>query len=105
MEIVCKHADDPNTVFFIDPPYTVAGKKAGSRLYTHSALNHAHLFDLAQKLRGGFLMTYDNVQEVHMLAQSHHFEARAIPMRNTHHAEVTELLIGPNLHWLSQAQQ
>jgi DNA adenine methylase len=101
IEIMRRYIDDPDAVFFIDPPYTVAGKKAGSRLYTHFTLNHTHLFDLAQNLRGDFLMTYDNVQEVHMLAQSHHFEARTIPMRNTHHAEVTELLIGPDLHWLA----
>ncbi len=55
---------------------------------------------MVQELQGDFLMTYDNVQEVQMLAQAHHFEIQAIAMRNTHHAEMTELLVGRNLAWL-----
>jgi DNA adenine methylase len=105
MEVIQAHLNNPDAVFFIDPPYTVAGKKAGKRLYTHYELNHKLLFDLAQKLRGDFLMTYDNVKEVQAFAQSHHLETQAISMRNTHHAEMTELLIGPNLRWLETYQR
>lgn len=83
IEIMQKYIDTPDAVFFIDPPYTVAGKKAGKRLYTHSELNHTQLFKITQKLQGDFLMTYDNIEEVRILAQSHNFEARTIPMRNT----------------------
>jgi DNA adenine methylase len=50
---------EERTVFFIDPPYTVAGKRAGSRLYTYSELDHEKLFALASKIAGSFLMTYD----------------------------------------------
>ncbi len=104
LEVIQRYRNDLDTVFFIDPPYTIAGKKAGKRLYFHSELNHTHLFDLVQGLRGDFLMTYDHVKEVSILAEAHNFETRAIPMRNTHHAEMTELLIGPNLRWLPQAR-
>jgi DNA adenine methylase len=87
-------------VFFIDPPYTAGGKSAGSRLYTHYNLNHNHLFDLASNLKGEFLMTYDNADEVYKLAESHSLNTRLIPMNNTHHAEMKELIINRDLSWL-----
>ncbi|MDQ2807852.1 MAG: DNA adenine methylase [Chloroflexota bacterium] len=89
-----------DAVFFIDPPYTVAGKKAGSRLYTHSELDHEELFRLASALQGDFLMTYDNAAGVRQLAQRYGFSTHAVAMKNTHHAEMTELLIGRDLRWV-----
>jgi len=94
-----EHLNDPDAVFFIDPPYTVAGKKAGTRLYRYSEVDHAALFETASRLRGDFLMTYDDVWDVRELAARHDFEVRAIPMKNTHHARNSELLIGRNLAW------
>jgi len=44
-------------------------------------------------------MTYDDAPEVRALAQAHGFDAHAVPMKNTHHAEMMELLIGRNLDW------
>ena len=93
------NAHRPDAVFFIDPPYTAAGKKAGSRLYTHSELDHEELFSVAETLSGDFLMTYDNAEGVVALARKHNFAVKAIPMKNTHHAEMSELLIGRNLDW------
>ena len=89
-----------DAVFFIDPPYTAGGKRAGSRLYTHSEIDHEHLFSLCEKLRGDFLMTYDNAEEVRELAERHGFETKPVAMKNTHHAEMDELLIGRNLDWV-----
>lgn len=85
--------------FFIDPPYTAAGKKAGSRLYTHSKLDHHELFKVVATVNGDFLMTYDDTYEVRTLAQRHGFDTELVAMKNTHHAEMTELLIGRNLDW------
>ena len=34
------------------------------------------------------------------LAERHGFETKAVPMKNTHHAEMAELLIGRNLDWV-----
>ncbi len=99
LEVLKENAQRPDAVFFIDPPYTAAGKKAGTRLYRHYALDHEELFRIAEKLDGDFLMTYDNTDHVQMLAQRHGFETRAIPMKNTHHAKMTELLISRNLDW------
>lgn len=100
MNILREHIDCTDHVFFIDPPYTVAGKKAGSRLYTHSELNHEELFEIASRLRGDFLMTYDDVDGVQSLAHRYDFDTQTVPMKNTHHAKMTELLIGRNLEWL-----
>jgi len=44
-------------------------------------------------------MTYDNAGDVRELAAKYGFETLPIPMKNTHHAEMTELLIGRNLRW------
>jgi DNA adenine methylase len=92
--------NDRNAVFFIDPPYTAGGKSAGSRLYTHSEVDHERLFSRCEKLRGDFLMTYDNAEEVQGLATRHGFETKPVAMKNTHHAEMNELLIGRNLDWV-----
>lgn len=86
--------------FFIDPPYTAGGKSAGSRLYTHSIIDHDRLFAACAELQGDFLMTYDNADEVVSLARKYDFETRPVAMKNTHHAEMKELLIGRNLSWL-----
>lgn len=100
MEILRQNAQCPNALFFIDPPYTVAGKKAGNRLYTQHELDHEELFRLAAQLSGDFLMTYDDAEDVRHLIQQHGFDMRPITMKNTHHAEMTELLIGRNLDWV-----
>jgi DNA adenine methylase len=100
LEVLKKNYDRREVAYFIDPPYTVAGKKAGARLYKNNKLDHEELFAIASGLEGDFLMTYDNAGDVHKLAKMHGFETRAIPMKNTHHAEMTELLIGLNLSWV-----
>ena len=99
-EVMAEHRKNRDAVFFIDPPYTAGGKRAGSRLYTHSEIDHEKLFTLCESLRGDFLMTYDNADEVRTLAERHGFETKAVPMKNTHHAEMAELLIGRNLDWV-----
>jgi DNA adenine methylase len=103
MTILRQHIDCTDDVFFLDPPYTAAGKKAGSRLYTHSELDHEELFEIASKLRGDFLMTYDDADGVRSLARRYGFDTQIVPMKNTHHAKMTELLIGRNLEWLRDA--
>lgn len=45
-------------------------------------------------------MTYDNAEEVRALAKRHGFQSKAVPMKNTHHAEMAELLIGRDLDWV-----
>lgn len=95
-EVLKKNAPKKDNIYFIDPPYTVAGR----RLYRYSEVDHAELFRLASTLKGSFLMTYDNAEEIRDLAMAHNFEVAEVPMKGTHHAEKMELLIGRELGWL-----
>jgi DNA adenine methylase len=101
IEILRQNAYRTDAVFFIDPPYTAAGKKAGSRLYTHFQLDHQELFSVVSTLNGDFLMTYSDDQPVRELAKQHGFEIRTVAMKNTHHKQMTELLIGRKLDWIT----
>ncbi len=46
------------------------------------------------------MITYDNADEVKSMARVHEFEMRLIPMTNTHHTTMLELVIGKNLSWM-----
>lgn len=94
------YKEDPACVFFVDPPYTAGGKNAGRRLYSFFDLNHAELFEFCAQTAGDFVMTYDNADEVIALARRQNFQTKLIPMKSTHHAEMTELVIGRDLGWL-----
>ena len=100
IKIMRKHKHDLHAVFFIDPPYTAAGKKAGARLYKYSDIDHEKLFRISSQLAGDFLMTYDNAVGIHELADKYGFDTQPVAMKNTHHAKMTELLIGKNLDWV-----
>lgn len=100
-EVLSLYRRRSGVAFFIDPPYTAGGKRAGQRLYRHSQINHEKLFSECERLQGNFLMTYDNAPEVVELAKRHGFQTKAIAMKNTHHAEMTELLIGRDMSWIS----
>jgi DNA adenine methylase len=104
IDILQEYANQKDVIFFIDPPYTAGGKKAGSRLYRHCNLDHDRLFSVCEQLSGDFLMTYDNAEEVKLLARKHGFQMRLIAMNNTHHATMEELVIGKNLSWMDQYQ-
>ncbi len=99
--VMKEHAEDSDTVFFIDPPYTAAGKKSGNRLYRYHALDHNALFKTAAALKGDFLMTYNYANEILALAETQGFQAARVPMKNTHHNKLYELLIARRLDWLS----
>ncbi len=98
--VMTDYSERSDAIFFIDPPYTAGGKNAGRRLYRHYQLDHERLFDICASLAGDFLMTYDNADEVRELAEKHNFATALIPMKNTHHATMKELVIGKNLEWL-----
>lgn len=100
LKAIQEFASRPDVVYFIDPPYTAGGKKAGKRLYKHFEIDHARLFTICESVRGDFLITYDNAEEVKSMARAHGFQMRLIPMTNTHHATMEELVIGKNLSWM-----
>ncbi|HUY13501.1 MAG TPA: DNA adenine methylase [Terriglobia bacterium] len=99
IQVICEAANNPNSAFFIDPPYTASGKKAGRRLYNCFDIDHENLFREVSKVSGDFLMTYDDAPGVRELALKHHFDVALVAMKNTHHAKMSELLIGRNLDW------
>lgn len=100
LKVMESFATNKTAIYFIDPPYTAGGKKAGKRLYKHNHLDHERLFTVCKSLNGDFLMTYDNAEEVKKMARAHGFQMRLIPMTNTHHATMEELVIGKNLSWM-----
>jgi DNA adenine methylase len=91
--VIARHSFDARAAFFVDPPYTAGGKRAGTRLYVHNDINHQHLFDMLSRGKGSFLATYDDAREVHEMAISHGFRVAKIAMKSTHHAVHSELII------------
>ncbi|HUV80562.1 MAG TPA: DNA adenine methylase [Candidatus Bathyarchaeia archaeon] len=100
LRVLKEFATNQEAIYFIDPPYTAGGKKAGKRLYKHSNLDHERLFTVCESLKGDFLITYDNAEEVKRMARAHGFQMRLIPMTNTHHARLEELVISKDLSWM-----
>ena len=95
-----EHGQNEEAMFFVDPPYTAGGKKAGNRLYKHFELDHQRLFELMSTVTGDFLMSYDNSSKIRELASQYKFDTELVAMKNTHHAKMTELLVGRNLDWI-----
>jgi DNA adenine methylase len=95
IEFIRSNSRRSNMVFFIDPPYTVAGR----RLYVYSEIDHEELFRVTAKVKGDFLMTYDDAIPIRMLACRFGFDCQEVPMKNTHHTVMSELLIGRDLGW------
>ncbi len=93
-------ASKKSAAFFIDPPYTAAGKKAGRRLYVHHQLDHERLFSVCEQIRGDFLMTYDHADDIIRMAERRGLTTDTVAMTNTHHQTMRELLVGRNLDWL-----
>ena len=98
MEIIKKNLDRNDVAFFIDPPYT----KAGKRLYKYHEIDHEKLFDLAGHINGDFVITYDNAPEIEDLALQRGFVVEKVLMKTTHHLKKYELVIGRNLEWLRE---
>jgi DNA adenine methylase len=96
---VIKDNLNKNSVFFLDPPYTAGGKKAGGRLYTHHELDHELLFSLGSRMEY-VLMTYAISDKIEHLARTYGFEVKEIPMKNTHNQEMKEYIISNDLHWV-----
>ena len=95
LDILEANINNPLAYFFIDPPYTIAGK----RLYTCYAIDHERLFHLVSKIKGKFMLTYDDTEEIRDLANKYHLPYRTIPMKTTHHLKKNEMIISDNFSW------
>mgnify|MGYP001399891448 CR=1 FL=1 len=100
MEVIKSYAREKRAAFFVDPPYTVAAR----RLYSHWQIDQRSLFSLLRRVEGSVLLTYDSTVEIASLSSEVGFETQTVAMKNTHHAKMTELLVGKDLTWLRRAQ-
>ena len=96
IEVIKKNSKIKSNVFFIDPPYTIAGR----RLYKYHQIDHEKLFEAVSKIKGDFVMTYDDSEEIEKLANRLGFSVKRVIMKTTLHYVKYELLIGKNLEWL-----
>ena len=99
--VIENYFDHKNISYFIDPPYTASGKKAGKRLYLHHNIDHRRLFKMFQNSKCDFLFTYNSSEELMIMAYEKDFQSKLISMKNTHHNLMTELVMGRDLAWLS----
>jgi DNA adenine methylase len=99
-DVISRYDGCVNSTIFLDPPYTAGGKAAGRRLYSHSTIDHRQLFSSCAAGQPDPLFTYDNAPEVRELANEFGLETRTIPMKNTHHSVMDELVVGRSLDWL-----
>lgn len=90
-----QNKNNKQAFFFIDPPYTVAGK----RLYKYFDIDHEKLFQSTAQLKGKFMLTYDDTIEIRQLADKYDLEYRTIPMKTTHHLKKNEIIISDNFNW------
>jgi len=94
-EVLEQNLSNEQAYFFIDPPYTVAGK----RLYTHFDIDHERLFELSAQLKGKFMLTYDDTTEIRQLANKYNLQYKTMPMKTTLHYKKNEIIISDNFTW------
>lgn len=87
------HGRRQDAAVFVDPPYTAGGKRAGSRLYSHSKIDHERVFKTLADRQANFLMTYDCSVEIANLIAQYGFHAARVRMKNAHHETLSELII------------
>lgn len=94
-EVLELNLNNRNAYFFIDPPYTIAGK----RLYTYFDIDHERLFKLTAQIKGKFMLTYDDTPEIRQLSDKYNLQYRTIPMKTTLHFKKNEIIISDNFSW------
>ncbi len=62
--------------------------------FAGTELDLERLFSIVDDLEGDFLMTYDNAPEIQVMTDRYGFSTKTVAMKNTHHAEMRELLVG-----------
>ena len=97
-QVIEQNIENKEAYFFIDPPYTVAGK----RLYTYYDIDHERLFMLTSKIQGKYMLTYDDTPEIRQLANKYSLQFRTIPMKTTHHLKKYEIIISDNFDWWTE---
>lgn len=97
VEVVSDYASRKSAVFFVDPPYTEAGK----RIYSHWELDHEALLKRLSKVIGDFIVTYDDTSQTRKWARATGLKCENINMKATSHLVKQELLVGRDLSWVT----
>jgi DNA adenine methylase len=105
IEALRAHAGDPRFGAFVDPPYTIGGRRAGERLYVHSDVDHPQLFAAASSWAGPVTLTYADTPEVRELAAQHDFDVASYRLQGAQRRVSHELLVGPNIRPLARARR
>lgn len=92
-DVIPRYLHHKHTVYFVDPPYTAGGKRAGKRLYGFNHVDHEALFRMAAEAAGAFMLTYDDAPAVRMMASRHGLRVTEAPMKSTHHRTMKELIV------------
>ncbi len=98
LDFLKRNANQRDAVYFLDPPYTVAGR----RLYRHYGIEPTILFQATDLLAGDFLITYDDSDQISRLVNQYGLEYQKVLMKNRQHHHQKELLIGRNLRWIRE---
>ncbi len=72
--------DSAGTFFYCDPPYSSFGNNGR---YQSLGPRQAELFSLLAKLKGRFLLSFDNAEEIRALSRKHGFQVRPVTVRYT----------------------
>jgi len=96
IEYINKHSLASDVIFFVDPPYTVAGK----RLYDYFEIDHEKLFFELSMVKSPFMLTYDDSPLVTDLINKYNFDYERVLMTTTHHRKKYELIISKDLNWM-----
>lgn len=94
-DIIEQNLSNKSAYFFIDPPYT----KAGKRLYTFYDIDHEKLFELTSRIQGKYMLTYDDTEQIRAWADKYNLKYKTTPMKTTHHLEKNEIIICDNFSW------
>jgi DNA adenine methylase len=104
-DIIEKYMEDPSCVFFVDPPYTASKKSAGRRLYTHCIVDHERLLDALSRVKGHYMITYDESKEIADMCERYGLKYRRIKMSGTHHIVRYEYVICDDFSWFDNSCQ
>jgi DNA adenine methylase len=102
VKVLEEYSHREDAMAFCDPPYTAETTSAGHKLYQHSKLDHEALFRVLGGWSGRWIATYDDNDTIRKIVRGHGLVARGVKMRTNHHKEKYELVIGPDMSWLSQ---
>ncbi len=93
LEILRKFSSTPRTAAFVDPPYVVAGRGAGLRLYRHHKVDYEELFEAIQNFNGPMIITYHRSEIVAREAKAAGIECRTVNMHTAHDVAKRQLIL------------